>query len=450
VILSLCSAVFMTAFDVGIICTLLSLLAGGIVLLLKWKPTKQLLYLYAALAWLLPRLYPPGLDRILPVHAMVLGALAVLWASDCAKRPRGERLPPFLALVLVYSVCGFVAFLVGMRDLDTIKGIKFLAEACVVGPLLYLLVWSYLGEGTERERFMLVLGASFAVLGLLAYLLRGSSIWTPTVFQDGRQRLSGQYEYGSLYVAVSPVSLSTQMSMLIPAALGIALNSESPRYRQLATALLFTFTLLILLAAGRAGWLGSFVGCAVVLFFSVRSGRASLSRVTLVFAIAVLFALLVLSLGVLNEEIERRLLSLGSLLDDRSVVVRYPLWDLGLELIRRYPLGIGFQAFNAIAGVSTHNQYILWALGTGVIGGAVIVLLLLAWMVRSARYLLVGRDPVPVAAVCALGGVVGALVSLSGDNISTSVGWTQTTLWILLALGASVPAPRNDVQNDTQ
>jgi hypothetical protein len=441
---SLLSAAILAVFDAAIAVSLLAVLLAGAAVVLVWRPAKHLLYLYAALAWLLPRLYPPGLDRILPMHVVLLGSLALIWLLD------SRKLPPFFVLVAAYSVGGIAAFLSGMRDLDTVNGIKFLVEACVVGPLLYLLVWSYLRDGRDAERFMLVLGTSFAMLGLLAYLLRGSPVWTPTVYEKAALRLSGQYEVAGVYLIVTPVSLSTQIAMLIPLALGIALNSRSRRLGRWATVLLFPFALLILLAGGRAGWLGALVGSSVVLLFSVRSGKAALSRGMLVALLATLFALAVLSSGILNQEIARRLSSLGYLFEDRSVVVRYPLWEFGLELLRTHPMGIGFQAFQSLTGYAVHNQYLLWGLGTGLGGLAAILLFIANWLVRSVRLLLVHPSPVPVAVICALGGMAGALISMCGDNMSTSVGWTQSTFWVLLALGASArPATQtSDVPSD--
>src|SRR5438093_216878 len=39
----------------------------------------RVLYLYAGLIWLLPRIYLPGLDTIVPLHVLLLGGLGILW-----------------------------------------------------------------------------------------------------------------------------------------------------------------------------------------------------------------------------------------------------------------------------------------------------------------------------------------------------------------------------------
>lgn len=419
-------------FGVHIVLAFLFLVIGFTIMII-WKPIRLFLYLYVALIWLLPRLYLPGFGKTFPLHVLMLAGLGLFWAADFVNHSN-RTIPPLMFLVVAYFIGGLIAFVFGMPQLDTLNGIKFLAEACIISPLLYVLVWTYVGNGDDAERFLLILAISIAVLGIGAYLLQGSSIWTPTVYEKAGLRLSGQYQYAGLYVIVTPVLLSTQLSMLIPVTLGIALNAESSGRRYLAFSLLFIFAYLILLAGGRAGWLGSLVGSGIVLLFSIRRGKSLIPRYFLIsFFIVSLFITLV-SFDLVNEEIKQRLFSLFSLFDSSTVQVRYPLWAKGLELIRQHPLGIGFQAFYSITGYSAHSSYILWGLGTG-IGGLIIILWFIgSLLIRSIKFLLHGYN---ISVLCAVGGIVGALLSITGDNISRSVGWTQTTFWILLSMLAS-------------
>ena len=67
----------------------------------------------------------------------------------------------------------------------------------------------------------------------------------------------------------------------------------------------------------------------------------------------------------------------------------------------------------------------------------VVVLMLLAWIGRVAKTLLKRHETVFAMALASLAGVLGGMVGINGDNISTSVGWTQGTMWILLGVGAA-------------
>lgn len=401
-----------------------------------------ILFLYAALMWFLPKVYLPGADALVPLHLPLIGGAGVLWAVarlTSLSRGREALLPPLWPLVGVYALGGFIGFFTGRTDVDTINGVKYLAEACLFAPLLYMLVWRYMRAPANAERMILVLAASTLALGVLASVFQGSGYWTPIPFEKEGLRLSGQYQFGGLYLIVTPVLMSTQLSMLIPALWALAINSEGRKRRICAVALLLPLAFLILIAAGRSGWMGTAVGVALVVFFSARAGRVSLPKVGLGFLVAIfLGALLVVSLGVVNEEISRRLFSFTTILDDDTVVFRYGIWGLGMDLVQQYPLGVGFQVIRGLSGYPAHNSYILWALGTGVAGFAAIIAFLATWLWTVVKTLLKRASAAPLAmGLAPLAGVVGGLISINGDNISTSVGWTQTTLWIMLGLGGA-------------
>jgi O-antigen ligase len=421
-----------------------SLIALGLVslvALVRLGPVANL-YLFAGLIWLLPRAYVPGTDALVPLHVVLAGGLGVCWVGKlltARRRQEGNLLPPFWPLVAIYIFAGFVAFFTGRADLDTTNGVKYLVEACLLAPLLYLLVWHYLRSTREAERLLLILSGSILALGILAFTFQGTGFWTPIPFEKEGLRLSGQYQFGPLYLIVTPVMMGTELSMLIPALAALTLNSERKAHRVTALALVVPIILLTLLAAGRSGWLGAAAGLVPVLFFSARAGKVSLPKVGLTLAaVGLIGGVAVSALGLLNDEIARRLLSIGNLLDDDTVVFRYWIWGMGIDLIREYPLGVGFQVIRVLHGYPAHNQYILWAMGTGLIGFGAMIALLAAWLGAVAGAL--WRIPGTLRAVglAAFGGVAGALISINGDNISTSVGWTQSSLWIFLALGAAV------------
>lgn len=404
----------------------------------------RLLYAYAALIWILPRLAIPGVETIIPLHLLLIGGLGVLWLISLFTETRDKRdkaLPPFWPLVAVYSIGGFVGYVTGRSDIDPTNGMKFLVEASVIAPLLYLLVWRYMRSAGDGERLVLLLSLSTLAIGVLAFVFQGSAFWTPIPFEKEGLRLSGQYQFGGLYLIVTPVLMSTQLSMLIPALCSLAINSEARRRRLAAMALLVPLTLIILLAAGRSGWTGTIAGVALVVFFSARAGKVSLPKLGAVLAVGGFVALAaVSSMGIVNDEILRRLTSFGSLLEDDTVLFRYWIWGLGLDLIGQYPLGVGYQVILGLYGYPAHNQYILWGLGAGVGGFAAVVGFLLAWIARVGKALWASaHQAIPSRAVAlgAVGAIIGAMIGINGDNISTSVGWTQSTLWMMLGLGAA-------------
>ncbi|MFL5733695.1 MAG: O-antigen ligase family protein [Chloroflexia bacterium] len=418
-------------------------IAAGIVgaAVLAWLGGIRVLYVYAALIWILPRIYLPGLEAIVPLHVLVAGGVGLLWLAGRfvgGNFKFNALLPPFWPLIAVYCLGGVVAFFTGRPDVDSVNGVKFLVEACVVAPLLYLVVWHFMRDPGDAERLILLISLSTAVLSAIAFVFQGTGFWTPVPFEKEGLRLSGQYQFGGLYVIITPVLISTQLSMLIPALTSLAINSASKWRRISSLALIVPLVLTILLAAGRSGWMGTALGVMVVLFFSAHAGKISLPKVSVsIVVFAFLAVILLTSLGLVNDEVIRRLGSFGSLLEDDTVVARYGIWAWGLDLIAHYPFGVGFQVMLGLYGYPAHNQYILWALGTGLPGLFVVVLMLLGWMWRVVKSLLTRYEPVFAMALASLAGVLGGLVGINGDNISTSVGWTQGTLWILLGVGAA-------------
>lgn len=414
----------------------------GAAVLARLGPVR-LLYVYAAFVWLLPRIYVPGMPGIVPLHILLAGGIGMLCGFEvlAGARSRKDVLPPLWPLAALYCLGGFAGFFTGRIDVDTVNGLKFLMEACGLAPLVYLLVWTYLRETRDGERVILLLSFSTLVLGTVAYIFQGSAFWTPIPFEQDGLRLSGQYQFGPLYLIVTPVMMSTQLSMLIPALCSLAVNSTDRKHKIAAMVAMWPLGLLLLLAAGRSGWMGTIAGLAIVLFFSIRAGKVSVPRLAAgMVALGVVGVIAAVSLGLVNEEISRRILSFATLLEDDTVVFRYWIWGIGIDLVGQYPFGVGFQVIRGLYGYPAHNQYILWALGTGVGGFAAIIAMFLAWGNRMVRLLLAGCEPVRPVALAALGAVAGALISINGDNISTSVGWTQTTLWMMLGLGMAALA----------
>lgn len=409
--------------------------------LLHWIGPLGILYIYAALMWLLPRIYLPGMETIIPLHLPLIAGAALLWVIGrfTTNSQQGVALfPPFWPLVALYAVGGFVGFYTGRADIDPANGLKFLVEACMLSPALYILAWQYFRSPKDAERLILVLSGATLALGLLAYVFQGSGYWTPIPFEKEGLRLSGQYQFGSLYLIVTPVLMSTQLSMLMPALVALAINSQALKRRIAAAALLAPLTFLILMAAGRSGWMGTMVGIVVVVLFSAHAGKVSLPKVGFGLVASLFVGAVVLgSLGIVNEEISRRLLSFSTLLNDDTVVFRYWIWGVGIDLIKEYPFGVGFQVIRGITGYPAHNSYILWALGTGVLGLASVVALVVAWLVRMVSTLRKRYEPALAMTLAALGSVLGGMISINGDNISSSVGWTQSTLWFMLGLGAA-------------
>src|ERR1043165_5225786 len=161
--------------------------------LLSWIGPVGILYIYAALMWLLPRMYLPGTDVIIPLHIPLVAGAALLWLVGrftADFRQKTTLLPPFWPLVGLYAIGGFVGFYTGRPDIDASNGLKFVVEACLLAPVLYLLAWQYMRAPKDAERLILILAGATLAIGAIGYVFQGSGYWTPIPFEKEGLRLS--------------------------------------------------------------------------------------------------------------------------------------------------------------------------------------------------------------------------------------------------------------------
>src|SRR5207253_7453822 len=119
---------------------------------------------------------------------------------------------------------------------------------CRLGAVLCLLVWKCTRSAKNAQRLILIISAATLAIGLIAYVFQGSGYWTPIPFEKEGLRLSGQYQFGDLYLIITPVLMSTHLSILIPALTALAINSSALKHRIASVALALPMAFLILMA----------------------------------------------------------------------------------------------------------------------------------------------------------------------------------------------------------
>src|SRR5437660_8264472 len=99
----------------------------------------------------------PGADEMLPLRLPLIAGAGVLWLVgrfSADSRSGLAIFPPFWPLVGIYAIGGFIAFFTGRSDLDSVNGLKYLVEACMLAPMLYLLAWQYMRSPKDAERLI--------------------------------------------------------------------------------------------------------------------------------------------------------------------------------------------------------------------------------------------------------------------------------------------------------
>jgi len=216
---------------------------------------------------------------------------------------------------------------------------------------------------------------------------------------------------------------------LVPAALMLLEETVAPRLlrARLATKLvgLSILTIGILFAFSRAAWLNYVIGAFVMFcILSLRRGggrRAVTFVVSGVSAAAVLFAALALT-------------SSFTFLSERA---RFQSYDVqrfgaqlsGIELVSKYPLGIGPGQFEQISPISAHSTYVRALSEEGVLGLLVLLTLLLLTLVFASRNAILGRDTYGIGSAALLAAWCGLLAN---SVFIDTLHWRH--LWFLAAL----------------
>lgn len=165
----------------------------------------------------------------------------------------------------------------------------------------------------------------------------------------------------------------------------------------------------VLLSYSRAGTAVALVAVAMTL--AVASGGAMLRRAAIVLAIVAVAAIPLADLGL--ERLVDRYADAAS--DVAASGARLEVWRDTLTLIRHVPLlGCGFGAFTwAFPAASSpevrlhythaHNDVLQLAAEGGLVGSALVLLIVVPVALRAGAIVAAGRDPVAVGAACGLG-----------------------------------------------
>lgn len=299
-----------------------------------------------------------------------------------------------------------------------------------VATMLQLLamIWLVAESCTsERERLLVVqafvVGCIVVCLALVYAYFSGQSI--------------DQYRY-----APSEFSVNESADVIaagIPMALLIAVNRNSFLLRWLNVAYVPLGVIAVVLTASRSGFIATSVGLTSV-FFALRAARPLYRLAGMVAILAVfagVFFLVPADIG-LDKNIQRITFStdtesLGSLTG------RTTIWSTGLQAFSEHPAaGVGFGTFSQLSQIkfarprAAHNIWIQTAAETGIVGVALLVMVLGA-AVAPALKRRDSRAPFHVILFLTL-----MTASLAANVVGSK------SLWIALGILSVTQNPRQD------
>jgi O-antigen ligase len=108
---------------------------------------------------------------------------------------------------------------------------------------------------------------------------------------------------------------------------------------------------------------------------------------------------------------------------------RFAGQESGLDLVRRYPFGVGPGQFEAFVDISAHSTYVRTLAEQGVLGIVTVLSLFLLTLLLAARNAFVGRDTFGIASAALLGAWAGLLAN---SMFVDTLHWRH--LWLVAAL----------------
>jgi O-antigen ligase len=216
---------------------------------------------------------------------------------------------------------------------------------------------------------------------------------------------------------------------LIPALLIVLEEMVRPRLfhlrRRTGGALLAVLALGIVFAYSRAAWLN--LAIALVVMLGVMAARGGAGRRVLP-VLAVVLALAGVAVGAIAVS------GSGAILRERAQTQQYDTERFaaqrsGVRLAEDHPLGIGPGQFDVVEPISSHSIYVRLLAEQGVLGLAVLLVLLGGTLGLAVQNAVVGRDAYGVGSAALLGAWCGLLAN---SAFIDSLHWRH--LWLVAAL----------------
>lgn len=342
----------------------------------------------------------PTLDRDLLV-IMALYWLSALWKTRRAKRstlrPRVEFTRVHAALFLFTAICFIGVALNGpqlatfQEVMPTVKKLVVLVSLCV----FFVMMASSIRPGEVRPllKFMVILGVLCGLGTILEHQTRFNIFYhfwegiLPVQLPAEMDVLDDIGRLGVVGPTSEPLELATLLALVLPMTIVFALDAKTRRERAL-----YLVAMAILLAADFATARKTSVvapGAALVTLIAYRP-RPMLRGIA-ISIIPLFLAVHVLAPGQLGSVISELEPSHATAVNtDKVRVERYDA--VRPDIMSHFLFGRGFEDYDPVKYRALDNQYLGLLIGTGVLGTAAFIGLLIS-VLTLAHPLIRGPDP---------------------------------------------------------
>lgn len=386
-----------------------------------------------------PWIFLVSISAAIPIaisrYQFACNLIFALWSAVFSPRYL-VRLPKWIYVPAALAVIGIFTSALNWMSGDVVRSIMrqgALAYNFFLAPFL-LLPAVYLRMSESRDHGANLKGLLFCLivpstLILISAKLFGSvaNTWEASLHAGSLSEGYLQYQLGKVIVDLSRTGVGFILAALICASTAVTISQVKNQYRLLAGTCLVSNVFLLLATGSFGSIFASLCGLAAIFHTQVRT--INIKKVLLSVAVICCMLLLIYSLSppsikeYLGKRYEHRVVQADT---DRLV-----LWARAIDYFLEHPGGVGL-TYTVGDKVKTnpHNDYIVYAVSYGVIGGLAypsLVAGLLIYFFRSRRW---RSEDHSVLAIHLAG--LSVIVALAVNSMTDNIGparWYFNVIW---------------------
>ncbi len=347
------------------------------------------------------------------------------------------RLPGWIYLPSILVLFGLITSSINWTSEGVTSGFMrqiMFAFNLFFGPFLLLpAVYQRMKSGNNHEAnlktllFCLILPSTIL---LLSAKLFGNiaNLWEAS--RHTKSLVEGFYMYrlGNAYINFLRTEIGFILAALICASVAIVSCPIKTGIKTVASGCLLVNIFLLLSTASFGSIAACFMGLAAIFLVQMQKinlGKVILSVFVLCFTLVITYALAPDSTkDYLEKRFEHRVVNKDT--------DRLTLWAYGVDAILKHPEGVGL-TLKGSTGAFIHNDYIVYMVSYGVIGGLCYFLLVISVIVSFLRLRKkISRDPAALAVYLAGLGVIVALAFNSITDHSNENRWYFNVIWSII------------------